>query len=634
VCSSDLEANKALKQAGATLRVVKVKNVPAGQGGDNGNGNFTGDERDDIRKNGGDELDSLANEKGIKICFGNIIESADPGNPGISVHTNPTIMVKAGRPADSTGQTIAHECGHVMTLGSGHKIDATTNASDGGHAPNVPGGSGAGNLMAPSNYRSGTNLTPDQIAEMEQWKKDHGKTAEQFDSLYPATKLTQQFGNGSDPIRDMFPFPSFFDLDQVFLSSFLNLDTVKINFLIAGVIPPTGSYQVMYNLGLDIDHVPATGIMYAGLQGVDRIVTVQVISNFGVINSLATVRNTVTNLFSTISVPPQFHTELEFYDINKPGVPKESSLSVKIPKILLNLVASEVPAVATTGLGGDVTDVLYFAFDTFRWMNDATLQLYGTGLPVPGSMYPFSVSGLIPNSFFDVFVDDLMVFNGTLNPSGAYSGNFIFPTSKSAVDVHYLAVQDNSGEFAYNISSPRTPVWILPATTISTGQNKCFDASQTISAGGGPSSLFEVMPGGSANMIAGHNIFLREGVDVFSGGYLHAYITSNGSYCGSSGPPSAPVNLTGVESHPQLAVSLVKVYPNPTTGDFTLELPTEFANIPVHVEVYSMLGRLVLSQSNTGNVTRVFSLSEQPAGIYIIRVIAENRVVTVKIIKQ
>jgi hypothetical protein len=374
--------------------------------------------------------------------------------------------------------------------------------------------------------------------------------------------------------------------------------------------------------------------MFAGVEGIDRIITVQVMSNFGIVNSFATVRNTITNTFSTIPVPPVFSTEMELYDKNIPGVPKQSSLWVKVPKGLLNLVAPEIPAVATSGMGGDVSDRVVFMFDTFRWMNDATLQLYGTGLPEPGSPYPFSVSGLVPNSFFDVFVDDMMVLNGFLDPLGSFSGQFIFPPNKSAVDVHYLAVQDNTGEFAYNISSPRTPIWVLPNTIINSGQSNCFDASQTITAGGG-GRTFIVMPGGSANLVAGHNIYLLDGVQVLPGGYLHANITTNGSYCGSQTPPvAAPFAFGTVDVSIGLQESFIKIYPNPTTGTFTLELPKEFEHVTVQVEIYNPIGTLVLSERLTGNLVNVFSLAKQPSGIYFLRVIAGNRVETVKIIKQ
>jgi|GEM_PF-3123596 len=628
------EANKALSQAGATLRVVGVNNVPAGQGGDaNGDGKFAPGERGDLRKHGGDELDSLKNEKGIKISFGNEPTSEDPSNPGVSVHTNPTILIKGGRPADSTGQTIAHEVGHVMTLGAGHKIDGATNADAGGHAPDVPGGSGAGNLMAPSDYRTGTNLTADQIAEMEQWKKDHGKTAAQFDSTYPPAKVTQQFGNGSDHILDMGPFQGFFDLDQVFITSYANWDTVKVNFLLAGIIPPSGSYQATYELGLDIDDAPTSGIMYAGLQGVDRIVTVQLISNFGNINSFASVRNTITSEIFPLPVPPIFNTELELYDTNLPGVPTESSLVVKIPKMFLNLIAPEVPAVATTGLGGDIFDNLIFAFDTFRWMNDATFETFSTEPPEPGAPFTFAVTGLLPNSFFDVFVDEMLVFYGELDPTGSFSGMFIFPPNKSSAIIHYLAAQDISGEFAYNITIPRPPNWDLPNTIINDGQNFCYDASQIITAGGN-GKTFVVMPGGSATMIAGQKISYLPGVSIMAGGHLHGYISTNGEFCGSPGPPMAPVAMGKDDIQPVAGQSFFKVYPNPTNGNFTLELNGDFESSATAVEIYDLIGEKVLSVRLTGEHSHDFSLSGETTGIYFIRVISGNRVETVKIIKQ
>ena len=77
-----------------------------------------------------------------------------------------------------------------------------------------------------------------------------------------------------------------------------------------------------------------------------------------------------------------------------------------------------------------------------------------------------------------------------------------------------------------------------------------------------------------------------------------------------------------------------KVYPNPTTGNFTLELHGDFISSITNVEIFGMRGEKTFTASLSGVQTREFSLSDKPAGIYFIRVISGKNAATAKIIKQ
>ncbi|MCP4661841.1 MAG: hypothetical protein GY856_41085 [bacterium] len=72
------------------------------------------------------------------------------------------MLVKKRSTTKKTGETIAHEVGHIMTLGAGHTIGGGVTAGPGGHAPPGTGTTGDGNLMAPSTRRKGTTLTPSE----------------------------------------------------------------------------------------------------------------------------------------------------------------------------------------------------------------------------------------------------------------------------------------------------------------------------------------------------------------------------------------------------------------------------------------------------------------------------------------
>jgi hypothetical protein len=121
---------------------------------------------------------------------------------------------------------------------------------------------------------------------------------------------------------------------------------------------------------------------------------------------------------------------------------------------------------------------------------------------------------------------------------------------------------------------------IVPTNTIVNGTvpsplHLCFDATNTVTVAGG-GSTFVVEPGGSAVMIAGVKISYLYGTTVQPGGYMHGYITTTGSYCGSLPPAMVAAVVTGVTGPEEVQPLAVPqdgrffIYPNPTTGRFTL----------------------------------------------------------------
>jgi hypothetical protein len=173
----------------------------------------------------------------------------------------------------------------------------------------------------------------------------------------------------------------------------------------------------------------------------------------------------------------------------------------------------------------------------------------------------------------------------------------------------------------------------LTTQTISNGQSNCYDALHTITVAGN-GVTFTVENGGIATMIAGQKISYLSGTTVQSGGYMWGYITPDGQYCGTKAS-SVPAVLTGAEKPAMVAEKATfKIYPNPTTGNFILELSREISDDKVTVNAYGMFGEVVLTKTLYDEVTHEFSLSDRPSGVYFIRVITGDKSETVKIIKR
>lgn len=204
----------------------------------------------------------------------------------------------------------------------------------------------------------------------------------------------------------------------------------------------------------------------------------------------------------------------------------------------------------------------------------------------------------------------------------------------------YIYIIERFSNPTLNISAPPViHVWkikdsgnnLVQDVTVTDGQTACFDALNTITVAGNGTS-FIVQNGGSVNMIAGQNIKYFPNTTIQSGGYLLGHIAPSGPFCSTSSIPA----IAGVENKIFTTVEQTsfKIYPNPTTGNFILELKDESPVDKVRVDVYGMFGKKVLTAVLNGKPEFEFSLSDKPVGIYFIRFSYRDKSESAKIIKQ
>ena len=212
-------------------------------------------------------------------------------------------------------------------------------------------------------------------------------------------------------------------------------------------------------------------------------------------------------------------------------------------------------------------------------------------------------------------------------------------SNMTSADAGQYSVDVDYGSGCTGNAKINVNVLVDPATTmvqnvfVSPGPPVCFNATQTIVVAGS-GTMFMIQQGGNVNMVAGHNIIFLPTTMAFFQSYLHAYITSTSQYCGMSKEQAMVTTGTTKEDIPlTFSGSFFKVYPNPSTGRFTLELTGVAQSQAVSVEVYGMRGEKILSEVITGTRKHEFSLSEQPAGIYVIKAVAGESQETFKLIK-
>lgn len=176
--------------------------------------------------------------------------------------------------------------------------------------------------------------------------------------------------------------------------------------------------------------------------------------------------------------------------------------------------------------------------------------------------------------------------------------------------------------------NPSVPAELEVGTETVAGMN-CYNALETITVAGGDYT-FTVTGSGHATFIAGMKILFLPGITVQSGGYLHGYIAPGGPYCNGL----TKVLTSGLtENQPSNTSACFSIYPNPTSGVFTLLRKGEHAVDEMKVKIYNMSGKLVLSETLVCQNHHEFNLANIPPGMYFIKVIEGNMVETIKLIK-
>lgn len=74
----------------------------------------------------------------------------------------------------------------------------------------------------------------------------------------------------------------------------------------------------------------------------------------------------------------------------------------------------------------------------------------------------------------------------------------------------------------------------------------------------------------------------------------------------------------------------IKIYPNPSTGLFYF---ISNDKTQVQISVYNSNGSLIIHDNIVSNKW-VIDLSDQPSGIYVLKVFSNNKTLTIKLIKQ
>jgi hypothetical protein len=318
---------------------------------------------------------------------------------------------------------------------------------------------------------------------------------------------------------------------------------------------------------------------------------------------------------------------------------------------LYNNGVAQVPAIAGTGAA------LTFGNQTAGTYTVTGTNSFGT-TPMTGSAVVVTLSPLAVSLTISADVNPIpenqpvtltaLPVNGGANPvfqwqvNGVITGNNTGVMSYQPTDRDTVTCLLTSSESCTTGNPATSNVIVIRVISdtlalqgsVSQGDTNCYSATnELIVAGNG--TTFTVQAGGSATMIAGGRIVYLPGTTVDSGGYIHGYIST--VYC------TNPVNplVTAVQKNGQTMATTsiptdegwVRVYPNPVTERYTIELTGDFAGDVVQVEVIGMNGLKVYTGEIRNGHQQTYSATAMQPGLYFIRLTTGDTRYVVKLIR-
>ncbi|MBN1925971.1 MAG: T9SS type A sorting domain-containing protein [Prolixibacteraceae bacterium] len=177
---------------------------------------------------------------------------------------------------------------------------------------------------------------------------------------------------------------------------------------------------------------------------------------------------------------------------------------------------------------------------------------------------------------------------------------------------------------------PVTSDLTLSGLSLESTDTRCYNAYATITLPGSGSTV-EFQSGSSATLIAGQSVHFMPGFQAAAGSYVHAYITTDASFCDLGYPAPETVTVTEksftiMEDKTQSVFNSlaqgINVFPNPNNGHFSLDIN----NAPAEskVSIYNIHGSVIF-ECNFKNINHhEFDLPNHLKGMYFVKVISNG----------
>jgi hypothetical protein len=166
---------------------------------------------------------------------------------------------------------------------------------------------------------------------------------------------------------------------------------------------------------------------------------------------------------------------------------------------------------------------------------------------------------------------------------------------------------------------------LIQNDTVREGERRCYEEVETIVTGGDGTG-FLVESGATVNLVAEQNVRMRPGTHFKQGSGVHVLIGSGGTYCLNHMSKSAAIVEQADEQPEELRSfsAYYRIYPNPTSGVFTLELREAGLSSQISVDIFNSIGEKMRHEEVSIYRQYNFDISDLPGGIYFIKVLGDG----------
>ncbi len=212
----------------------------------------------------------------------------------------------------------------------------------------------------------------------------------------------------------------------------------------------------------------------------------------------------------------------------------------------------------------------------------------------------------------------VLTATGVPGSSFVWSTGATTPTISATQGGSYTVIATNAGGCTATSAATAVTVNPTPATPVVTGNVGNLTATSSAASGNQWYINGTLIPGATGQTIATATT-RQQG--------LYSVVVTSAAGCASA--PSNQVLLVVLGTAPAALAAQVQVFPNPTTGRFTLALPATRA---AQVQVLNALGQAVQTRTATGPVA--LDLSGLARGVYAVRVTLGADVVTRRLVLE
>ena len=232
--------------------------------------------------------------------------------------------------------------------------------------------------------------------------------------------------------------------------------------------------------------------------------------------------------------------------------------------------------------------------------------------------------------------------SGTLSTNISVPSDAVLGLTRMRASIKYGSNPSSCGTISYGeVEDYSLKIVAAPTlenvdnVTLGSGETDCFDATGILTVSeNGPVVLGN---GSNSEFIAGNKIIFKPGFKALSNSYVHASISS-GTYCGGATPSiGAPTPFFEVKTTDVDMISSngkIRVYPNPSSGLFNIDLSRNNHNQLTRLEVYNPMGEKLVMKDITGRVSCLVDLTKYNRGVYFIAVLGKDYHEVIKVIKN